>query len=1185
MSSETKPRRASKKKRTLADLESQPDPRAPLDAGLLVAAIQPLRKLLEEDLLARAKASPAIQKALDKRHQAEKEADRTADAFTVWQRRFVEQVAAAWILSAIFVRTLEDRDLLESARIAGPGALDAQRTFLQLAPSLSEREYLLTVFREMTRLPAAAGLFDAHNPVWVLAPSAEGAKALLSLFRAGGDEAPSLRFGQPDTRFLGDLYQDLNESVRERYALLQTPDFVERFILERTLEPAIEKFGLDDTDLIDPTCGSGHFLLGAFDRLFARRLQEEPGLDPRQAAHDALDHVYGADINPYAVAIARFRLTLSYLDKAGFKKLSEAPKLPLHVAVADSLLYNPQHEQRDFAFLPGLEAIYERRAFDLEDAAEAREVLDRQYAAVVGNPPYITVKDAKLREKYRKLYASAAGKYSLSAPFAERFFQLARPGGRVGQITANSFMKREFGKKLIEEYLPTVNLDLIVNTSGAYIPGHGTPTVLLFGTAEPPQKPKVLAVLAKRGEPSTPDDPARGLVWSSIVEHVEEVGFDNDYISVAEVERESLKQHPWSLAGGGAGELKALLEERAEKALGDLADSIGIASFTLEDDVFLRPRESWLRDGVPEQRLRPMVIGEGIRDWSVGEVPTAFFPYDEVFAPIDDAAPELKSLWRWRTNLANNMLFGGKTKVQGGLRWHEYGRFSKDKLRTPLTFTFAFVATHNHFVLDRGGKVFNRSAPIIKLPEKATEEDHLALLAYLNSSTACFWMKQVFFDKGNRGEGGGTTAETWEKFFEFDGTKLRACPLPPWTHEQRREAIALAARLMALGEERQRIASMDELFESPQPLTEAFAARQEQLTDLECRIRGAQESLDWLVYEAFQLTARRPEIPERLAPGERAADVRFARQVVSGEVGERYFELCRLPSPETVASRASGETERLVSMIEASKELAFLEAPVFKRTFREGFRPPDVTAQAKAWLSTRVERELRAEPSGIGSLASRVSTTPTNAAVLEHLSAGNAPAKTLARMLDEEAVPYLAAYRYTDKGMEKRAAWEQTWELQRREDAGEKIADLPVPPKYDPKDFRSASFYRLRGKLDVPKERFISYPGCESDEDGEPVYGWAGWDHAQRAQALVALYDDRKTREGWSKERLLPMLAGVLELLPWLKQWHSLPMPDYDTTFAEAYAAFLDTELRAHALTPDDLRAWRPPEKKNKRKR
>src|SRR5690606_28802778 len=105
----------------------------------------------------------------------------------------------------------------------------------------------------------------------------------------------------------------------------QTPDFVEEFILDRTLEVAIEKFGVERTEVIDPTCGSGHFLLGAFGRLFERRLREAPGEDRVTAASKALGAVAGVDVNPYAVAIAGFRLTLAFLEKAGFERLEGAP--------------------------------------------------------------------------------------------------------------------------------------------------------------------------------------------------------------------------------------------------------------------------------------------------------------------------------------------------------------------------------------------------------------------------------------------------------------------------------------------------------------------------------------------------------------------------------------------------------------------------------------------------------------------------------------------------------------------------------------------------------------------------------------------------------------------------------------------------------------------------------------------
>jgi hypothetical protein len=127
-------------------------------------------------------------------------------------------------------------------------------------------------------------------------------------------------------------------------------------------------------------------------------------------------------------------------------------------------------------------------------------------------------------------------------------------------------------------------------------------------------------------------------------------------------------------------------------------------------------------------------------------------------------------MWLGRTVVSNNKMFGGRTKVESGLAWFEFGRLTADKLRNPLTITFAEVATHNHFVLDRGGKVFNRSAPVIKLPAGASEDDHLGVLGLLNSSTACFWSKQVMVDRGNGGIGGGISNEPWERRYVFNGT-------------------------------------------------------------------------------------------------------------------------------------------------------------------------------------------------------------------------------------------------------------------------------------------------------------------------------------------------------------------------------------------------------------------------------
>jgi hypothetical protein len=208
-----------------------------------------------------------------------------------------------------------------------------------------------------------------------------------------------------------------------------------------------------------------------------------------------------------------------------------------------------------------------------------------------------------------------------------------------------------------------------------------------------------------------------------------------------------------------------------------------------------------------------------------------------------------------------------------------------------------------------------------------------------------------------------------------------------------------------------------------------------------------------------------------------------------------------------------------------------------------------------------------------------------------------------------EAVPFLPVLRYKASGLRKREVWERTWELQRREDAIEaevaaslgqrpdetaeqfqtrltaeqrrrkqtEPGDIPPPPKYASVDFQTSGFWRLRGPLDVPKERFISYPYCSREADPALVVGWAGWDHLQQARALAAWYTEVVAQEGWSAERLTPLLAGLAALVPWLKQWHNAIDPDYHERMGDFFEAFLQGQLQQHGLTHHSLQCWIPP--------
>src|SRR5699024_991373 len=304
----------------------------------------------------------------------------------------------------------------------------------------------------------------------------------------------------------------------------------------------------------------------------------------------ALGSVVGVDINPFAVAIARFRLILEALKVTGETSLEQAPALEVRVYAGDSLLPWGRGQQTILGDAAGVEGDF------TADLAEDREKLHGalrtgQYDAVVGNPPYIVVNDERLRTTYRELYSTATKQFALTVPFMERFFALAKPriddqpAGWTGQITSNAFMKREFGTKLIEEFLPAKDLRRVVDTSGAYIPGHGTPTLVLVGKNQPPRDDAVSTVLGTRGEPGQPVDPSQGLVWRSIVDNVDSLGFENDFVSVTEMQRAEFSKHPWSLQGGAAGELSRHLDDEKSATLANVVDrSIGRGIRSGSDD-------------------------------------------------------------------------------------------------------------------------------------------------------------------------------------------------------------------------------------------------------------------------------------------------------------------------------------------------------------------------------------------------------------------------------------------------------------------------------------------------------------------------------------------------------------------------------------------------------------------------
>ena len=150
------------------------------------------------------------------------------------------------------------------------------------------------------------------------------------------------------------------------------------------------------------------------------------------------------------------------------------------------------------------------------------------------------------------------------------------------------------------------------------------------------------------------------------------------------------------------------------------------------------------------------------------------------------------------------------------------------------------------------------------------------------------------------------------------------------------------------------------------------------------------------------------------------------------------------------------------------------------------------------------------------------------------------------------------------------------------------LREIPVPPKYKSSDFIStggARYWHLRGKLDVPKERWVSFPHCEG-EDGTLMIAWAGYDHLQLARAISAYYVDIQERLGGRDDpRLEPLLACLIELLPWLKQWHNDVDPEFNVPMGDYFEGFIADEARQMDKTIEEIKNWQPPQRTTRRRK
>ncbi len=270
--------------------------------------------------------------------------------------------------------------------------------------------------------------------------------------------------------------------VKKAGGVYYTPQYIVEYIVDNTIGELLKgktPNKVSELRFVDPACGSGSFLLGAYQKLLDWHIEYYSKLDqpPKKAFYIAsdgiprltiqekkrilLNNIYGVDIDSQAVEVTKLSLLLKVLEdenkdelEAQQKLIQERalPYLGDNIRCGNSLIGTDILEQQDIT----TEELYTINPFDWKD--EFPEIFrNGGFDAIIGNPPYIRMQlMGKQTTDYCKTnyVTSTKGNYDIYIVFVEKAIELLNDNGISGYILPHKFFTAQYGtplRKLISE--------------------------------------------------------------------------------------------------------------------------------------------------------------------------------------------------------------------------------------------------------------------------------------------------------------------------------------------------------------------------------------------------------------------------------------------------------------------------------------------------------------------------------------------------------------------------------------------------------------------------------------------------------------------------------------------------------------------------------------------------------------
>jgi len=649
------------------------------------------------------------------------------------------------------------------------------------------------------------------------------------------DQNIAYDFSLIDADILGNLYEqyltyiskkseEKNKAKRKEQGIYYTPTYIVDYIVRNTLGELLKdkKVNAEKIRVLDPACGSGSFLIKAFDALYdyskgGEKVSDQSKFEGGEwySTKEKIlkNNIFGVDLDKQAVEIAQLNLLLKIAEKG-----HKLPILRKNIQNGNSLIDD--------------ESIAGDKAFNWNE--RFKQIMDEGgFDVVIGNPPYVRIqtlnkKDIKFfNTKYR---SAEKGNYDIYVLFVERALNLLKKGGYVGLILPNKFFTSKYGEPLRKLISEGRYLYKIVNFGDQQVFENATTyTCLLFLRKQTNCKFNLFKV----------DD----LDAWKIGKKSEQRVFDAINATSAE----------WNFTVGKKANIFEKLNIINTK-LKDVTEKIYQGPITSADtiylfknfknqnnkgivEVFSKEQNEWVK--IESQILKHVVRSGDIGRYNAKPTAVVLFPYEIIKNTARLLTPnELKNNYPLAWNYLNFHKKTLESREQGSFkdeRWYRFGRtqnlglWEQKKLMLPYMVTklSAYLDLDEHFYF------INVTTGGYGIVANEHKINYTYLCGILNSKLLDFYFKQI----STNFHGG---------YFAANKQYIENLPIKLVSHPQQQPLIKLVDKMLSLNKR----------------LNEFGDKKTDERARIEEEIKETDTKIDELVYRLYSITEEEKKIIE-----------------------------------------------------------------------------------------------------------------------------------------------------------------------------------------------------------------------------------------------------------------------------------------------------------------------------------